>query len=50
MTSTIVGIVLGDENVSKIYDHGFVRYHGAFIRKLKTLVNGRLVDNLTARF
>jgi hypothetical protein len=27
MTSTITGIVMEDENVLKLDDHGFVRYH-----------------------
>jgi hypothetical protein len=40
MTSTITGFVMEDENVLKLDDHVFVRYHGAFIRKLKTKNNG----------
>jgi len=35
MTSTITGIVLEDENVLKLDDHGLVRYYSAFIRKIK---------------
>jgi hypothetical protein len=50
MTSTITGIVMEDENVLKLDDHGFVRYHGAKIRKLKVLVDGMLLDNPTSRY
>jgi hypothetical protein len=48
--STITKIVLGDENPLKLDDHGFVRYHGSQIRKLKIILNGRLEDNSTAEF
>jgi hypothetical protein len=48
ITSTITKIVLEDENPLKLDDHGFVRYYGSQIRKLKMLVNGRLEDNPTA--
>jgi hypothetical protein len=44
----ITRIVREDENPIKLDDHGFVRYHGSQIRKLKNLVNGRLEDNATA--
>jgi hypothetical protein len=47
--STITKIVLGDENPLKLDDHGFVRYHGSQIRKLKIILNGRLEDNSTAQ-
>jgi hypothetical protein len=50
MTSTITGILMEDENVLKLDDHGFIRYHGAFIRKLKVMVDGRLVDNPSSKF
>jgi hypothetical protein len=30
MTSTINGIVMEDENVLKLVDHGFVRYHAFY--------------------
>jgi hypothetical protein len=50
MTSTITGFVMEDENVLKLDDHVFVRYHGAFIRKLKTMVNGRLADNPSSKY
>ncbi len=40
-TSTITGIVLEDENVLKLDDHGFVRYHHAYIKKVKVQINGR---------
>ncbi len=46
--STITKIVLEDENPLKLDDHGFVRYHESQIRKLKTVVNGRLEDSPTA--
>jgi hypothetical protein len=36
------------ENPLKLDDHGYVRYHGSQIRKLKTLANGKLEDNPTA--
>jgi hypothetical protein len=45
--SIITKIVLEDEDPFKLDDHGLVRYHGSQIRKLKTLVNGRLEDNPT---
>ena len=48
MISTITKIEIEDENPVKLDDHGFVRYHGSQIRKLKNLVNGRLEDNATA--
>jgi hypothetical protein len=50
MTSTITGIVIEDENVLKLDDHGFVRYHSAFIMKLKVMVDGMLVDNPTSKY
>jgi hypothetical protein len=48
IASTITKIVLEDENPLKLDDYGFFRYHRSQIRKLKTLVNGRLEDNPTA--
>ncbi len=36
------------EDALKLDDHGFVRYHGSQIRKLKIVVNGRLEDSPTA--
>jgi hypothetical protein len=48
MISTITKIVVEDENPLKLDDHGFVRYHGSHIRKLKILVNGRLQQNATS--
>jgi hypothetical protein len=41
--STMTKIVLEDENPLKLDDHGLSQ-----IRKLKTVVNGRLEDNPTA--
>ncbi len=48
MISTITKIEPEDENPVKLDYHGFVRYHGSQIRKLKNLVNGRLEDNAIA--
>jgi hypothetical protein len=48
MISTITKIEPVDENPLKLDDHGFVRYHGTPIRKLKNLVNGKLQPNATA--
>jgi hypothetical protein len=48
MISTLTKIEPEDENPLKLDDHGFVRYHGTLIRKLKTLVNGKLQPNLTS--
>ena len=48
MISTITKIEPEDENPLKLDDHGFVRYHGTPIRKLKNLVNGKLQPNATA--
>jgi hypothetical protein len=39
MISTITKIEPEDENPLKLDDHGFVRYHGTPIRKLKNLAN-----------
>jgi len=44
-TSEIRAIVFKDENPVKLDDWGFVRYHHAWIQKLKSLVDGVLVDN-----
>jgi hypothetical protein len=48
MISTITKIAPEDENPLKLDDNGFVRYHGTQIRKLKTLVNGKLQPNPTS--
>jgi hypothetical protein len=48
MISTITKIKPEDENPVKLGDHGFVRYHGTLIRKLKNLLNGKLQPNATA--
>jgi len=49
LTSEIRKIVLEDENPLKLDDYGIVWYHNAFIQKVKTVVNGRLEDNPTAK-
>jgi hypothetical protein len=47
-TSEIRKIVMDDDNPLKLDDWGFVRYHNSLIQKCKTLVNGRLEENLTS--
>ncbi len=36
------------DNPLKLDDWGYVKYHNSLIQKCKTLVNGRLEDNLTS--